>query len=68
VEHYFKESERLSDYFYYKCWVTTYVGPDDIHHTQESYPIRPHWKEIFKQPCPIPSEFFHAFYKLKNAP
>lgn len=65
VEHYFKEAERLSHYFYYKCWVKTYVSPDDVYHLENSYPVQPHWIEIFRQPCQIPSGFFHAFYQMK---
>lgn len=65
VAHYFNEAERLSTYFYYKCWVKTFVGPDNVHHTEDSYPVRKYWTEIFKQNCQIPSGFFHAFYKMK---
>lgn len=64
VDHYFNEVQRLSNYFYYKCWVKTYVGPDNVHHLESTYPLKPGWKEIFKQPCDIPSGFFHAMYKI----
>jgi putative sugar O-methyltransferase len=64
VEHYFDEANRLSNFFYYKCWTNTHVVPDDVHHLENTYPIKIHWKEIFKQPCEIPSGFFHAMYKL----
>src|SRR5581483_2494005 len=65
VAHYFNEADRLSTFFYYKCWVKTYVGPDNVHHLEETYPVKSYWHEIFKQQCQIPKDFFHAFYKLK---
>jgi putative sugar O-methyltransferase len=64
IVHYFNEAQRLSSYFYYKCWVQTYVGPDNVYHLENSYPVKKHWKQIFKLPCEIPSGFFHAMYKL----
>lgn len=65
VEHYFNEAERLSNYFYYKCWVDTFVVPDGVRHYQNEYPVKSHWVEIFTFPCEIPSGFFHTMYKLK---
>lgn len=64
VIHYFNEADRLSQYFYYKCWEKTYVSPDNVHHLENTYPVKPNWKVIFKQPCEIPSGFFHAMYKI----
>jgi len=66
VAHYFNEAERLCSYFYYKCWVNTYVGPDNVYHTEDSYPVRNNWKKIFKQPCAIPSGFFHSMYNMND--
>ncbi|MBI3258642.1 MAG: putative sugar O-methyltransferase [Ignavibacteriae bacterium] len=64
VAHYFDEAERLCSYIYYKCWKDTYVASDNVRHSEDSYPVHPHWKLIFKQPCVIPADFFHAFYKM----
>lgn len=66
VLHYFNEADRISKYFYYKCWVNTHVVQDDVYHRENSYPIKCAWKEIFKQPCQVPSGFFHALYKINN--
>ncbi len=66
VNFYFDEAQRLSKYFYYKCWINTYVGPDDIYHLKNSYPVKQTWNEIFTQDCEIPAGFFHAMYKIKK--
>lgn len=66
VVHYFKEADRLSKYFYYKCWQQTEVPWDNVKHTISSYPVKPTWKQLFLEPCVVPSTFFHAIYQMKD--
>ncbi len=61
---YFNEAERLSSYFYFKCWTKTTVPYDGIFYSENSYPVHKEWVKLFKEPCVVPSDFFHAFYKL----
>lgn len=65
IERYFEEADRLATYFYYKCWQKTTVPYDGIFYSRNSYPVRPFWKSIFSEDCVVPSDFFHALYKLK---
>jgi len=64
VAHYFNEAERLCTYFYYKCWQTTYVAPDNVHYSWNSYPVHSNWKVLMNEPCVVPSDFFHAMYQM----
>lgn len=64
VAYYFDEAQRLCNYFYFKCWVDTYICQDNVNHDVNTYPVKSSWNEIFKQPCEVPSGFFHAMYKL----
>jgi putative sugar O-methyltransferase len=65
ISRYFNEAERLCSYFYFKCWQTTVC--DGNFYSSESYPVRPRWKVCFKEPCFVPSDFFHALYEMPNA-
>ena len=64
IAYYFKEADRLSSYMYFKCWQKTVVPYDNLHYSSESYPVPSTWTQLFKQPCVVPSDFFHAFYKI----
>ncbi len=64
IIEYFNEAERLSSYFYFKCWTKTTVPYDGIFYSENSYPVHKEWVKLFKEPCVVPSDFFHAFYKL----
>ncbi len=64
VNYYFKEAQRLCTFFYFKCWQNTVVPFDNVIHTSESYPVGSNWQVLFKEACVVPSEFFHAFYKM----
>ncbi|HEY5235940.1 MAG TPA: hypothetical protein VIJ14_07165, partial [Rhabdochlamydiaceae bacterium] len=68
ISYYFKEADRLSSYMYFKCWQTTVVPYDNIHYSSESYPVPSTWTQLFKQPCVVPSDFFHAFYEIPKNP
>ena len=65
ISHYFNEAERLSSYIYFKCWQKTTVPYDNIYYSSESYPVHASWNLLFKESCVIPSDFFHAFYRMK---
>jgi putative sugar O-methyltransferase len=65
ISHYFNEAERLCSYIYFKCWQQTTMPYDNIYYSSESYPIHPSWKQLFKDACVVPSDFFHAFYQLR---
>ncbi len=66
VSYYFNEADRLCSYMYFKCWETTTVPYDNVHYTSGSYPAPKKWNMLFKQPCVVPSGFFHAFYKISD--
>lgn len=65
ISHYFNEAERLCSYFYFKCWQQTTVPYDGNNYSSESYPVRTSWQKLFREDCVIPSEFFHAIYRMK---
>lgn len=66
INSYFDQAERLSAYFYFKCWQKTSLPFDGISYTSVSYPVHPHWKLLFNEPCVVPSDFFHAFYQIAD--
>ena len=66
IVEYFNEVERLSSYFYFKCWQDTVVPFDHYSYNSGNYPVHSNWKEIFKEPCVVPSDFFHVFYKISD--
>ena len=65
VDFYFDQAQRISKYFYYKCWINTYVAPDEVYHLKDTYPVKPNWQQLFMTDCEIPSGFFHAMHKIK---
>jgi putative sugar O-methyltransferase len=66
VQSYFNEATRLASLFYFKCWNSTVVPFDNIFYDIHSYPIPTSWQKIFKESCFVPSDFFHAFYKIHH--
>lgn len=64
VAQYFKEANRLSEYMYFKCYQKTVLPLDEISYNMDSYPVHRGWKQIFKETCVVPSDFFHALYKM----
>jgi putative sugar O-methyltransferase len=64
VQSYFNEATRLASLFYFKCWNSTVVPFDNVPYTIHSYPIPIYWQKIFQESCFVPSDFFHAFYKI----
>lgn len=64
IVNYFNEANRLANYMYFKCWQKTIVPYDGHLYTNENYPVPKHWQMIFNEPCFVPSDFFHAFYKI----
>ena len=67
IAYYFKEADRLSSYMYFKCWQKTLVPYDNLDYSSESYPVPSSWRLLFKQPCVVPSDFFHAFYIIPGS-
>lgn len=66
VKRYISEAERLSSYFYLKCWKATRVPPDGYLYVWGGYPIPANWTKVFDQPCVVPSDFFHSLYSIPN--
>jgi len=64
VRSYFNEATRLSSHFYFKCWNRTVIPFDNVSYDIHSYPIPVSWQKIFNESCFVPSDFFHAFYKI----
>lgn len=67
INHYFKEAGRLCSYMYFKCWQQTTVPFDEVSYSSESYPVPKTWRMLFKEPCGIPKDFFHAFYQIPKS-
>jgi putative sugar O-methyltransferase len=65
IQLYFQEAERLSPLIYFKCWQDTTVPFDGYHYSINNYPVPSSWTLLFKEPCLVPSDFFHAFYKTR---
>lgn len=66
INHYFKEAGRLCSFMYFKCWQQTTVPFDGFSYSSESYPIPTSWTLVFKEPCAVPKDFFHAFYQMRS--
>lgn len=66
IQYYFNQANRLSKYVYFKCWQKTVVPFDGNLYTEQSYPVLANWTPIFKSGCIIPSDFFHAFYQIRD--
>jgi putative sugar O-methyltransferase len=65
IAHYFSEAGRLCSYCYFKCWQSTVC--DGHFYSSDNYPVPPNWRVCFKEPCLVPSGFFHAFYQIPIA-
>ena len=65
VQFYFEEADRLASSFYFKCWQKTIMPYDGLSYVFENYPINPSWQRVFYEGCVVPSDFFHAFYKIR---
>ena len=64
IKYYFNVADKISNYFYFKCWKKTEIPFDFIKLDINSYPVKNSWKKIFHKDCDFPDNFFHSLYKL----
>lgn len=61
--------DRLcSGFFYSKQYFESINDLDEVCIAEKDYPIRPHWVELFRQPCAVQEKFFESLYRLRPAP
>ncbi|HJO92907.1 MAG TPA: putative sugar O-methyltransferase [Victivallales bacterium] len=65
IDIFFNQVDRLSKFFYFKCWNETEVPFDKVVHNKDNYPTKNNWIEIFKKNCEVPSTYFETFYKTE---
>lgn len=67
VAYYFSEFNRLtSGHFYMKQYQHGVVKFGGHTTDWDSYPIPPHWKPIFSEPCEVQANFNHALYRTSR--
>lgn len=67
IKAYFKQIDRLTKgIFYMKQWKISKIPFDNIALTSNSYPIRKHWKRIFKRESKVQTKFFEAAYEIDS--
>ena len=65
IRYYFGEIERLTrHYFYFKQWKETTVPFENETIRESDYPVRDHWKLVYRQQCEVQHKFFEALYAL----
>lgn len=67
IEFYFQCIDKLiKKYVYIKQWKKTKLAYEDVWISENDYPIRKSWKQIFWQECKVKTSFFEALFELKN--
>jgi putative sugar O-methyltransferase len=66
ISYIFNQIDRLSKFFYMKCWNTTKVPFDNHILTRDSYPYNDNWQLLNRAKCIFPSNFFEAAFKMSN--
>ncbi|MBN1551435.1 putative sugar O-methyltransferase, partial [bacterium] len=67
IKSYFVTIDRLSEYFYQKCWKKTTIPYDNIVLTENDYPFLPNWQKIFLRDCRVQSTYFEALFRISRA-
>lgn len=67
IRDYYRTIDRLSDYFYQKCWKKTKIPYDDITLTQDKYPFLPHWRKLFLQDCRVQTSYFETLFHIERS-
>lgn len=67
IRYYFGEIDRLTrKYFYYKQWKDTVIPFENERITESDYPVRNHWRLIYRRQCLVQTYFFEALYEIQN--
>ena len=65
IEMWFNHIDRVcSGNFYSKQWYHSQNDFDKMIVHEDNYPVKPHWQELYKQTCPVQTNFFEALYKI----
>lgn len=64
IKRYYQTVDRLSDYFYQKCWKKTKIPYDDITLTKNDYPFPSNWQNLFFRDCQVQTTYFEAMFNI----
>jgi putative sugar O-methyltransferase len=64
IKRYYQTVDRLSDFFYQKCWKKTTIPYDDITLTKDDYPFPSNWQNLFFRDCRVQSTYFETMFKI----
>jgi len=65
IRYYFSEIDRLTrKYFYFKQKTLTTIPIEKQIIREADYPVREHWRLIFRRQCEVQKDFFEALYEL----
>lgn len=64
IDYIFNQIDRLSRFFYMKCWKTTKIPFDNHTLAEDSYPYKNNWKPINRAECIFPSNYFEIAFEI----
>lgn len=65
IDYYFGCVDRLiRRFFYLKAWKVSKIPYEEITVLEEDYPVRKNWKRIYREECPVQTEFFQAMFAI----
>jgi len=67
IKRYYDTVDRLSDFFYQKCWKRTEIPYDNVTLTESDYPFLPNWHHLFSRDCRVQSTYFEALFKIDRS-
>ena len=65
VEEYFDYADKHASLFYFTCWKQTDVKEHGIKWSMDEYPVRSHWKPLYRGDHKMRAGFFEAMYKVR---
>jgi putative sugar O-methyltransferase len=64
--HFFLDAaERMTKYFYFKCWKDTVIPFDNIRVREGEYIHGRKWNSLLHEDCIFPDNFFQGLYRLQ---
>lgn len=69
IEHFYSLIDRhCKGFFYSKQWRSWKNPHDGVEINESSYPVRAHWRQVFRRRHPIQRGFFESLHEVDPAP
>jgi len=64
IRFYLDAAERMTKYFYFKCWKDAVIPFDNVRVREGEYLLGRKWSCVLHEDCIFPDDFFHGLYRL----